>query len=71
MGSSIDVVISTWFDGGNISFDAVTYINYNNNPPIIIMNKINQNQNLLYIVPLMRHTIVVCINSISPMAIEC
>jgi len=26
---------------------------------------------ILYIVPLMRHTIVVCINSIIPMAIGC
>jgi hypothetical protein len=30
-----------------------------------------ENQNLLYIVPLIRHTIVVCISSISPMAIGC
>jgi len=30
-----------------------------------------ENQNLLYIVPLIRHTIVVCTNSISPMAIGC
>ena len=40
-------------------------------PPIIIMNKMYENQNLLYIVPLMRHTSLVCINSISPMAIGC
>ena len=39
--------------------------------PIIIMNKMYENQNLLYIVPLMRHTVVVCISSISPMAIAC
>jgi len=30
-----------------------------------------ENQNLLYIVPLMRHTIVVCISSVSPMAMGC
>jgi hypothetical protein len=30
-----------------------------------------ENQNLLYIVPLIRHTIVVCISSISPIAIGC
>ena len=30
-----------------------------------------ENQNLLYIIPLMRHTNVVRISSISPMAIGC
>jgi len=30
-----------------------------------------ENPNLLYIVPLIRHTIVVCTNSISPMVIGC
>jgi hypothetical protein len=30
-----------------------------------------ENQNLLYIVPLMMHTIVVCISSIGPMVIGC
>jgi hypothetical protein len=30
-----------------------------------------ENQNLLYIFPLMRHTIVVCISSINPKAIVC
>ena len=33
------------------------------------LNKMHENQNLLYIVLLMRHNIVVFINSISPMAI--
>jgi len=37
----------------------------------MIMNRMYENQNLLYIVPLMRHTIVVCINGISAMAIGC
>ena len=37
--------------------------------PIIIMNKMYENQNLLHIFPLMGHTVVVCISSISPMAI--
>ena len=32
------------------------------------MNRIYENQNLLYIVPLIRHIIVVCISSISPIA---
>jgi hypothetical protein len=73
MGSSSNVIISILFDGENISFDAsiVMYINSTNIPPIIIMNKKYENQNLLYIVPMMRHTIVVCISSISPMAIGC
>jgi hypothetical protein len=35
------------------------------------MNRIYENQNLLYIVPLIRHTIVVCINSIGPIAKGC
>jgi hypothetical protein len=44
------------------------YINSTSIPPIIIMNKMYENQNLLYIVPLIRHTIVVWISSISLMA---
>jgi len=37
------------FDGENISFDAslVIYINYNNIPPIMIINRIYETQNLL------------------------
>ena len=37
------------FDGENISFDAilVTYINSTNIPPIMIVNRIYENQNLL------------------------
>jgi hypothetical protein len=37
------------FDGENISFDAslVMYINSTNIPPIIIINRIYENQNLL------------------------
>ena len=38
---------------------------------IMIMNRIYDNQILLYIFPLMRHTIVVCVSSISPMARGC
>ena len=40
-------------------------------PPIMIMNRMYENQNLLYIVPLMRHITAVCIKSISPMSIGC
>ena len=47
------------------------YIYNTNIPPIIIMNRMYENQNILYIFPLMRHTVVVCINSINPMAIGC
>jgi hypothetical protein len=43
------------------------YINSTIIPPIMIY----ENQNLLYIVPLMRHTAVVCITNISPMVIGC
>jgi len=37
------------FDGDNISFDAslVLYINITNIPPIMIINRIYENQNLL------------------------
>ena len=57
MGSSIDAVISILFDGENISFEAslVMYINCTNIPPIMIMNRMYENQNLLYIVPLTQH----------------
>jgi len=61
MGRSINVVISILFGGDNISFDPslVMYINIINIPQIIIMNKMYENQNILYIFPLMRHAIVV------------
>jgi hypothetical protein len=67
---AIEIIL---FDGENISFDAslVMYINSTNIPPIIIMNRMYENQNLLYIVPLMIHIIVVCINSIIPIASGC
>jgi hypothetical protein len=56
-----------------LSFDAslVTYINSANIPLIIIMNRIYEKSKSFYIVPLMRHIIVFCISSISPMAIGC
>jgi len=61
MGSNINVNISILFDGKNISFESslVMYINSTNIPPIIIMNRINENQNLLCIVPLIRHILIV------------
>jgi len=66
------VIFNILFDGENISFEArlLMYINSTSTPPIIIIKRIYENQNLLYIVPLIRHTIVVCINIISPMAIS-
>jgi len=72
MGSSINVIASNLFDGENISFEAklVIYINSTNIPPIMNMNRIYENQNRPYIFPLIRHTIVVCINNISPIAIS-
>jgi hypothetical protein len=50
-GKSLARPTSRWilFDGENISFDAslVMYINSNNIPPIIIINRIYEHQNLL------------------------
>ena len=68
-GNIVNVIINILFDGENISFDAnlVLYIyiciKSTNTPTIMIINRIYENQNLLYIVPLMRCTIVVCINN--------
>jgi hypothetical protein len=42
-----------------------------NIPPIIIMNRIYENQNLLYIVPPIKHPVVVCISSINLLATGC
>jgi hypothetical protein len=69
-GSIISAIISILSDGENISFDAslVMYINSTSIPQIMIMNRMYENQNLLYIVPLIRHTNVVWISNISPMA---
>jgi len=47
------------------------YVNSTNIPPIMIMNRMYENQKLLYIVPLIKHTMIVCISNISPMAIGC
>ena len=71
-GKNISVVINILFDGENISFDAslVLYINNTNIPPIIIMNRMYENKNLQYTVPLMIYTIVVWISNISPIAIR-
>jgi len=73
MGSSISVIVNILFDGENISFEAslVMYINSTSILPIKIMNRIYENQNLPYNVPLFRRTIVVCINSVNPMAKGC
>jgi len=51
-----------------VLFYIYIYIYSTNIPPIMIMNRICENQNLLYMVPLMRHTIVVCISGVRPMA---
>jgi len=73
MGNVANVNIRILFDGENILFDAslVVYIKSTNISPVIIMNKIYENQNLLYIVLLIRHTIVVGISNIIPIAIGC
>jgi hypothetical protein len=61
------------FDGENISFDAslVMYINSTSMPPIMIMNRMYENQNLLYIVPLTRHVSTVWTSNIIPIARGC
>ena len=73
MGSVTEEIINILFEGENISFEAslVMYINRTSIPPIMIMNRIYENQKLLYIVPLIKHTMIVCISSINPMAIGC
>jgi hypothetical protein len=66
----IDVINNILLEGENISFDAslVIYMNSTSIPPIMIINRIYENQKLLYIVPLIIHTIVVCMSSIIPIA---
>ena len=73
MQSDLFYYISILFDGENISSDAslVMYINNASIPPIMIMNRVYENQIPLFIFPLMRLGIIVCINSIIPMAIGC
>jgi hypothetical protein len=63
MVSRIEVVIDILFDAENISFDAslVMYINSTSIPPIIIMNRMYENQKLLNIVPLLKHTMTVLV----------
>jgi hypothetical protein len=67
------VIVIILFDGENISFDAslVMYINYTSIPPTMIMNRMYENQNLMYIILLIRHIIVVWINTISNMTSGC
>lgn len=72
-GDVINAIRIILLDGENISFDAslVMYINNTSIPPIMIMKRMYENQNLLYMVPLIRHVIVVCRSSIIPMASGC
>jgi hypothetical protein len=67
------VAIIIFFGEENISFEAilVMYINKTNIPPIMIMNRMYENQNLLNIVPLIKHIKVVWVSRISPIAIGC
>ena len=67
------MIVIILFDGENISFDAslVMYINYTSIPPTMIMNRMYENQNLMYIILLIRHIIVVWINTISNMTSGC
>jgi hypothetical protein len=54
VGNKIEVIINILFDGENISFDAslLMYTNSTSIAPIITMNRMYENQSLLYIVPL-------------------
>jgi len=67
------VAVIILFDGENISFEAslVMYMNRTSIPPTIIINRMYENQNLLYIVPLIRHTNIVWASSIIPIASGC
>jgi len=75
VGNRIDVVNIILLDGENIPFDAslvlyiYIYICSTNIPPIMIMNKMYENQHLLYIVPPIRENN--CCASIFPTASEC
>jgi hypothetical protein len=69
----IDVVSIILLEVKNISLDTnlVIYINSTITIPIIIKNRIYENQNLLCIFPPIKYTIVVCINNIIPMVSGC
>jgi hypothetical protein len=73
VGDVISAIRIILLDGENISFDAslVMYINSTSIPPIMIIKRMYENQNLLYMVPLIRHVIMVCMSSIIPMASGC
>jgi len=73
IGRVTDDTVSILFDGANISFDAslVMYINSTSIPPIMIINRMYENQKLLYMVPLIKQIMIVCISSIRPMAMGC
>ena len=61
IGSGIYNIIPILFDCDNISFVAslVIYINNSSIPPKLFMSRMYDNQYLLYIVPLLRHTTVI------------
>jgi len=73
IGIMVAVTVIILFDGENISFEAslVMYMNRTSIPPTMIMNRMYENQNLLYIIPLIRHTRIVWVSSISPIASGC
>jgi len=61
IGSDIYNIILIIFDCENISFVAslVIYINNSNIPPKLFMSRMYDNQYILYIVPMLRHTTVI------------
>jgi hypothetical protein len=72
-GDVISAIRIILLDGESISFHAslVVYINSTSIPPVMIMKRTYENQSLLYMVPPIRHVIVVCRSRIIPMASGC
>jgi hypothetical protein len=69
----INAVRIILLDAENILYDAslVVYINGTSIPPIMIMNRIYENQNLFYIIPLIQKIITVRKNNIVRMVRGC
>jgi hypothetical protein len=60
----IIVIVFDLLDGENISFEEslVMYINRTSIPPTMIINRIYENQNIFYIIPLIMHIIIVWVS---------
>ena len=61
VGDMITAARIVLLDGDNISFDAsLVSTNSSSIPSTVIINRMLENQNHLYIVPLIEHIIIVC-----------